>query len=229
MYERFWAFILTFLWHVPFPTWKLSVSLTHQHSVCWKSRVYFTYLEDGGSASALPYNWWVPKFENQHLQSPLQTQAANIYNYKSLKAKPTISFTYFISQFFSRNNSEGMHFFCLFSMNQGKKKSDLFARFMCFSSFFESKFSFWLIPYKISVLIPSITSTHGALGWYSRLPDTVLKVWLKDMTHFFSYFLFLLLPKSYIIFFFFLCVLKRVTCQVGVSATSNGPDLNKEM
>ena len=111
-----------------------------------------------------------------------------------------------------------------------KKKLDLFARFMCFSSFFESKFfSFWLIPYKISVLIPSITSTHGALGWYSRLPDTVLKVWLKDMTHFFSYFLFLLLPKSYIIFFFFLCVLKRVSCQVGVSATSNGPDLNKEM
>ena len=124
MYERFWAFILTFLWHVPFPTWKLSVSLTHQHSVCWKSRQYFTYLEDGGSASALPYNWWVPKFENQHLQSPLHTQAGNIYNYKSLKAKPTISFTYFISQFFSRNNSEGMHFSCLFSMNQEKKKKN---------------------------------------------------------------------------------------------------------
>ena len=142
MYERFWAFILTFLWHVPFPTWKLSVSLTHQHSVCWKNRLYFTYLEDGGSASALPYNWWVPKFENQHLQSPLQTQAANIYNYKSLKAKPTISFTYFISQFFSRNNSEGMHFSCLFPMNQEKKNQTFLLDLCVFLLFLNQNFHF---------------------------------------------------------------------------------------
>ena len=148
-----------------------------------------------------------------HTTDGFQSSKINIFNRHfirkqvisiiiNLTAKPTISFTYFISQFFNRNNSKGMHFSCLFSMNQEKKNSDLFARFMCFSSFFESNFSFWLIPYKISVLIPSITSTHGALGWYSRLPDTVLKVWLKDMTQFFFYFLFLLLPKSYIIFFF---------------------------
>ena len=67
-------------------------------------------------------------------------QAGNIYNYKSLKAKPTISFTYFISQFFffNRIKSKGTHFSYLFSFNQKNKiKSDLFARFMCFSSLFE--------------------------------------------------------------------------------------------
>ena len=177
-----------------------------------------------------------------HTTDGFQSSKINIFNrhFKrkqvisiiiNLTAKPTISFTYFISQFFNRNNSEGMHFSCLFSMNQGKKKSDLFARFMCFSSFFESKFSFWLIPYKISVLIPSITSTHGALGWYSRLPDTVLKVMTQRYD---SIFLLLFISfaskKLHNIFFFFLCVLKRVSCQVGVCATSNGvSDLNKEM
>ena len=86
----------------------------------WKSKKGFTYLEDGGSAFTLPYHRWVLEFENQNLRSPLQMQAGNIY--KSLKAKPTILFTYFINRFFLIELIQKARTFLAFSHWIGKIK-----------------------------------------------------------------------------------------------------------
>ena len=151
-----------------------ALSFSHWSALCLLKEQTVLYRLGGWRFS---FCFTIPKFKNQHLQSPLQTQASNIYNYKSLKAKPTVSFTYFISQFFNRNKSEGMHFSCLFSMNQEKKNQTFLLDLCVFLLFLNqnfhfdkslTKFQFWFHP------------SHLFMELWDGIQDSLILYWRYD-------------------------------------------------